>query len=1576
MLLARTRWLRCAPWRLGRPATLSGGTAGLLAAARAKRGAASNAPSGAEQPAEQAAATPQQPEDAATVPDLSRHVPVGEQWQPAALPQQWVAFSDLHVSHKNRATTLAVLERVHEEAARRGAGILFLGDFWHTRGTLPVEPLNEVVQELAGWRQPTLMLPGNHDQVSLGGQVHALTPLAAANPAIHAFDGPALFLDALWLPYRRDPAALEAALAAASEGQAPLRAVFAHADIVGAMMNEAYQAHDGLPPELFPAGIPTYTGHYHKPHTVAGTRITYIGSPYQVTRAEAGQRKRLLLLDRAAGWEAVDQLPLDAGPRYFVAAAARVAAPAESAEVATAAAEAAAGDAAAEAAVDATAATDEAAAGAAAGEVEAGAEPVFELELPEGLRRGDRLLLTLPAAAAKQHAKQLRKLEKQGIEVEVFTPPEAAAAPRIAAAEGMGPLQLWSEYCAWQRLPPPAAEAGAGLLRGLLGGAMGGTPLEQPHAAVEFEAVEVEGYFSFRDPVRYELGRRGLVVVTGQVHDTAEAGVESNGAGKTALMMAPLWALTGSVDSRAEGASAARPVLADIIHDGSKRARVRVEGRVNGAPFWVERTANKKASSVAFHLDGEDLTTQENRLTQARIDEVLGADLLGRVVFYGQSDITALLEVVVFYGQSDITALLEASDRAFKQELAKLVDLRVWEAAKEASRRELGGRRDALRDAAATLRERQQQAGTLKEQLQGLQAAAAEWEQQAADAAAELSREAGLLVGQVLQQQAAADAAATAGQQRAADLQGVASQLAEQMQRLEAQLASEQRGASELAAAEQQLAEQQASQRSLQEQQQQWSRQLGAASAALEEAGRQQAAAREAAAAASAALSAFSRQHPDLAAGSSGSSSGGSGAAGEELEELLGRQQLLSRELQQAEGQLTSAREAAAAQRSRLQAKQEAAQRAQHEAESAAAEAHRQRAAVQASDAAEALSLQDVKKQRRSMQRRLGAAQQRLGAAQGQARERVQQLEEYRALVASGGSSTAGGSKGAAAEENGAGTGGGGKVAGTSGGGKVAGVAVLEPPQQQHEHGNGAAVCDRCAQPISPELFQLNVERLEAAAAAAAAKAAKEERQIAALERAAVELEAAAAAAEQAAHLQAALDAAEAAAAARAAEADAANAEAEHAAVAAQESEGLVADAQQTVDDLHAPAAQLATAISAAEAAADLEQQRQELLWAAGNAAQTEASVAQRQLQAERQQAQAAAELEGLEAAATKAAASVAALHQQVQRLGQGHQEAVLLRSQQQAAQQQLRLQQQQLDALADLGRQLEAVALELGHLGSSSSSDDSASTAAAGSSSGDNAAEDIEAAAAAARSTLAAAADLQQRWCLQQQQPNLPARDAALVQQQLEAAEAAAAEVEQRHAELEDEVGVWKQVDDALLPRGVPNFVVEGVLGDLQAAASRNLGALTSGMALTLSPCKPAGKRKDAPEGGTIEQIEKIVHVRQPGSLEMRQRSVRQLSGGERRRVALALALGFSELAAQRGRLRSNLIVLDEVMQHLDGEGCLRVAQLLKQLPYSSVLVVAQAHSLQTQVFDATDVVVKSGGHSTVEQGSSAAIS
>jgi hypothetical protein len=42
--------------------------------------------------------------------------------------------------------------------------------------------------------------------------------------------------------------------------------------------------------------------------------------------------------------------------------------------------------------------------------------------------------------------------------------------------------------------------------------------------------------------------------------------------------------------------------------------------------------------------------------------------------------------------------------------------------------------------------------------------------------------------------------------------------------------------------------------------------------------------------------------------------------------------------------------------------------------------------------------------------------------------------------------------------------------------------------------------------------------------------------------------------------------------------------------------------------------------------------------------------------------------------------------------------------------------------------------------------------------------------------------------------------------------------------------------------------------------------------------------------------------------------RSIAQLSGGEKKRVALALGLGFAEVVAARGRLTSNILVLDEV--------------------------------------------------------------
>ena len=194
---------------------------------------------------------------------------------------------------------------------------MFLGDFWDERGSLPVEPLNGVLEEVSKWSQPCLFLVGNHDQVDLGGKSHSLTPLQCSQPLIHVFDSPTVFRGALWLPYRRDKRIIEAAIGAASSSDLQLRAVMAHADVQTARFNYAIQSREGLPAVgLFPPDIPVYTGHYHLPHTVPNTKICYIGSAYQVTAAEAGEEKRMVVFDAENGWDMIEEIPLLVGPRY------------------------------------------------------------------------------------------------------------------------------------------------------------------------------------------------------------------------------------------------------------------------------------------------------------------------------------------------------------------------------------------------------------------------------------------------------------------------------------------------------------------------------------------------------------------------------------------------------------------------------------------------------------------------------------------------------------------------------------------------------------------------------------------------------------------------------------------------------------------------------------------------------------------------------------------------------------------------------------------------------------------------------------------------------------------------------------------------------------------------------------------------------------------------------------------------------------------------------------------------------------------------------------------------------------
>ncbi|KAF5832983.1 hypothetical protein DUNSADRAFT_10970 [Dunaliella salina] len=563
----------------------------------------------------------------------------------------WVTFSDLHVDERTLQTCLKVLRRVRNEAIERGAGILFLGDWWEIRGTLPVEPLDLVLDELSTWTEaglPMLMLVGNHDQVDLGGEMHALKPLAKMSRDFHVFTRPTLFRNALWLPYRREEvklrSAIEAAVHAKQENHPALpdelRCVFAHADVQTAKMNYRTQAKDGLPPALF-RDFPVYTGHYHLPHSVPNSNITYIGSPYQVHRNEAGERKRLLVLDADQGWCIREEIPLDVGPRFYKYWGRNLSPQIPPMD---------------------TSLTSSAL----LAESNVGESTSADIDNP---KPGDVVKWVLQSEEADDPEVQhmIEGLKAKGVHVEQAMAPAKQRGPRMVVSEEVHPHQVLEMYAASAGM----SEAGLAEAHAALQRALEDTPQHNfPHVDLELLECEIEGYGPFKERQVYPLQDRGLRVITGDNLD--DSGSSSNGAGKSSLVTAPLWALTGDMLTRTEsGSGRATGTVDSMLNDDSRLARVVLRGNVNGMVFVVERAVSKGATSkkkgqtskLSLILDGKDHTQQTIRLTQDKIDSLFNC---------------SLARSSVFFGQNDITNLLEANDADFKELLRRVVAMDVW----------------------------------------------------------------------------------------------------------------------------------------------------------------------------------------------------------------------------------------------------------------------------------------------------------------------------------------------------------------------------------------------------------------------------------------------------------------------------------------------------------------------------------------------------------------------------------------------------------------------------------------------------------------------------------------------------------------------------------------------------------------------------------------------------------------------------------------------------------------------------------------------------------------------------------
>lgn len=161
---------------------------------------------------------------------------------------------------------------------------------------------------------------------------------------------------------------------------------------------------------------------------------------------------------------------------------------------------------------------------------------------------------------------------------------------------------------------------------------------------------------------KFDFSRPGLTVVEGEISNAV--GCDSNGAGKSALLEAPVWAVTGrTIRERCRGD--------DVVKLGSKGGAM-VDCTING-PKSVRivrhRAHATHANKVFLYVDGKDVTRGTTQQTDVAIEEELGLDF------------TTFLNTVAFGARQEVRSFFFASDADRKRVLDKLLGLGAFERA-------------------------------------------------------------------------------------------------------------------------------------------------------------------------------------------------------------------------------------------------------------------------------------------------------------------------------------------------------------------------------------------------------------------------------------------------------------------------------------------------------------------------------------------------------------------------------------------------------------------------------------------------------------------------------------------------------------------------------------------------------------------------------------------------------------------------------------------------------------------------------------------------------------------------------
>lgn len=194
-----------------------------------------------------------------------------------------------------------VLMQVIEAA--KGETFVMVGDLFQAREEITHDVLTaaaDCINYASDTCRQVFLLVGNHDQHLKRGDIHSLQPFKKV-PKVTVIDHPvSMEVDGMWsafMPYIHDYQEwLEEWKKLQDNTPHPHKLAFVHADIIGAQMDGGFMSDKGVSVSLFKDLEWCIAGHYHKPQII-GSNTHYCGSPYHITRNDAGDEKRYLKID-------------------------------------------------------------------------------------------------------------------------------------------------------------------------------------------------------------------------------------------------------------------------------------------------------------------------------------------------------------------------------------------------------------------------------------------------------------------------------------------------------------------------------------------------------------------------------------------------------------------------------------------------------------------------------------------------------------------------------------------------------------------------------------------------------------------------------------------------------------------------------------------------------------------------------------------------------------------------------------------------------------------------------------------------------------------------------------------------------------------------------------------------------------------------------------------------------------------------------------------------------------------------------------------------------------------------------